>query len=526
MSDMGCCTAVSLHVTVEERLDDEIKKFWELESIGMKYKEPQKEKSQIFIERLKKSVIYNGERYVVPLPWKMRNPNLPNNYEYAVSRLRQTENRLRNERLRQTYAEAIEMYVANGWAEEILSESENNGKTWYLPHAVYREDNFSTRCRIVFDASARYDNRSLNDSLEAGPALQGDLLAILLRFRRFRIGLQADISKMFLQIALHEHDQDACRYVWRDKANETIPRKFRFKRICFGLNCSPFLAMGVLQHHIERYQKSHERVVGHLLHDMYVDDIAVSCDDEKEAEQLVRESAEIMIAGGFHLTKWISDSDVALLAAAQPDSLHPRVGTGVKTLGVPWNPSEDLLGYARPDDLYLKTCETKRQLLQLSTKVFDPLGCISPYTVRAKILLQRMWQCGVPRDEEAPTDILKEWLQWKSELVTLTEVKFPRTLVPFRKVNVSIYELHVFCDAPERTYGAAVYLRVETTSGEVVVHLVMAKGRVAPVKRVTLPRLELCAALVATRLDNVDTRASDEMETLRNEPCYGNSVDI
>ncbi|KHJ39981.1 hypothetical protein D918_09971 [Trichuris suis] len=173
ISDTGCHTAVSLHVTLEERLDNEIKKFWELESIGMKYKEPQEEKSQVFIEGLKKSVIYNGKRYVVPLPWKTKNPNLPNNYEYAVSMPRQTENRLKNERLRQTYAEAITMYVANGWVEEILDESASSGKTWYLPHhAVYREDKISTRCQIVFDSSARRDGRSLSDALEAGPALQ------------------------------------------------------------------------------------------------------------------------------------------------------------------------------------------------------------------------------------------------------------------------------------------------------------------------------------------------------------------
>uniref|UniRef100_A0A5S6QA11 Uncharacterized protein n=1 Tax=Trichuris muris TaxID=70415 RepID=A0A5S6QA11_TRIMR len=211
-----------------------MRQFWELESIGVRYKEPQENESQVFAERLKDTVSYNGERYVVRLPWKTKNPSLPNNYEYAVSRLRQTENRLKNEKLKQTYCAAIKMYVANGWAEEIFDNVEQRGKTWYLPHhAVYCEEKVSTQCRIVFDASACYEGQSLNSMLERGPALQADLLEFLLRFRRFRIGLQADISKMFLQIALHEDDQEACRYVWRDKAEEIAPRKFRFKRICF-----------------------------------------------------------------------------------------------------------------------------------------------------------------------------------------------------------------------------------------------------------------------------------------------------
>uniref|UniRef100_A0A5S6Q6S2 DUF1758 domain-containing protein n=1 Tax=Trichuris muris TaxID=70415 RepID=A0A5S6Q6S2_TRIMR len=270
-------SAVVLHVSVKESVREEITTFLELESIGMKYKEPQENKSQVFAERLKDTVSYNGERYVVRLPWKTKNPNLPNSCEYAVSSLGQTENRLKKEKLKQTYSAAIKMYVANGWAEEILDNVEHWGKTYYLPyHAVYREEKVTTQRRIVFDASACYEGQSLNSMLAPGPSLESDSFGILFRLRRFRIGLQADISKMFLQVALHENHQDACRYVWRDKAEEIAPRKFRFKRICFGLNCSPFLAMGVVRQHVEQYRRSHERVVDHLLHDMYVDDIAVS----------------------------------------------------------------------------------------------------------------------------------------------------------------------------------------------------------------------------------------------------------
>uniref|UniRef100_A0A5S6QD40 Peptidase aspartic putative domain-containing protein n=1 Tax=Trichuris muris TaxID=70415 RepID=A0A5S6QD40_TRIMR len=167
--------ACSKYVRNEEKLKEGNEKFWELESIGVKYTEPQEDKSQVFLERLKDTVSYNGERYVVRFPWKMKNPNLPNNYEYAVSRLRQTENRLKNEKLKQTYSEAIEMCVANGWAEEISDNVEQRGKTWHLPHhAVYCEEKVSTRRRIVFDASACYEDQSSNSMLEAGPALEGD----------------------------------------------------------------------------------------------------------------------------------------------------------------------------------------------------------------------------------------------------------------------------------------------------------------------------------------------------------------
>ncbi|KRY41585.1 hypothetical protein T01_4572 [Trichinella spiralis] len=135
------------------------------------------------------------------------------------------------------------------------------GSTW-APATI---DKTTTKCRIVFDGSAQYGGVTLNQHIDVGPALQNDLVKALLRFRRFRIALQADISKMFLQIGLNEQDRDVCRFLWRSRDVQEAPRIYRFKRLCFGLSCSPFLAICVIRHHVKKYQHKFPEAVNEVL---------------------------------------------------------------------------------------------------------------------------------------------------------------------------------------------------------------------------------------------------------------------
>uniref|UniRef100_A0A5S6QJA6 DUF1758 domain-containing protein n=1 Tax=Trichuris muris TaxID=70415 RepID=A0A5S6QJA6_TRIMR len=209
--------AVLLHVAVEEPVDTLLKKFWQLDAIGVAENVDSSGSSAELINNFEKSVSFNGERYSVKLPWKVT-ADLPNNFEYARKRLEQTEKRLRNSsREAPLYLSAMREYIVNDWVEVATRRSAIEGREWYLPHhAVIREDKETTRCRIVFDGSACSHGVSLNSYLEAGPALQTDLAGILIRFRRFQIGLQADVEKMFMQIGLDEGDRDVVRFLWRE----------------------------------------------------------------------------------------------------------------------------------------------------------------------------------------------------------------------------------------------------------------------------------------------------------------------
>ena len=156
----------------------------------------------------------------------------------------------RNDTKAKEYSKAISQYMKEGFAEEVTSDDhcKNGQKVRYLPHhAVYREDESTTKTRIVFDAStSEGDKVSLNDSILQGPALQPNLVSVLIRFRMHHVALVANVKKMLLQIKIADEDQDPHRHVWREIQTDKEPKVFRFKIVTFGVNCSLFLAIATV----------------------------------------------------------------------------------------------------------------------------------------------------------------------------------------------------------------------------------------------------------------------------------------
>ncbi|KRY36763.1 hypothetical protein T03_12660 [Trichinella britovi] len=216
-----------LYAKVDEQLDEAIRKFWEIETIGMM---DDSDKADIdstrAVQNFESTLQFDGIRYTVRLPWLEDDAQLPNNYHQALSRLQQIERSLKNDPHKAAhYERGMREYLEEDFVEEVTDRTGYPGRIWYLPHhAVIREDKTTTKCRIVFEGSAQYGGVTLNQHLDVGPALQNDLVKVLLRFRRFRIGLQADISKMFLQIGLNEQDRDVCRFLWRSRDVQEAPR--------------------------------------------------------------------------------------------------------------------------------------------------------------------------------------------------------------------------------------------------------------------------------------------------------------
>ena len=145
----------------------------------------------------------------------------------------------------EAYTTAINQYIEKGFAEEVLDLTSGDGRVRYLPHhAVFRADRQTTKCRIIFDASAREQNSvSLNDCVLPGPALQPNLASVLVRFRTHRVEMIADVEKMYLQINLAPKYQDVHRYLWRDLK---APKVYIMLRLTFGVNSSPFLAISTV----------------------------------------------------------------------------------------------------------------------------------------------------------------------------------------------------------------------------------------------------------------------------------------
>ncbi|KRY08826.1 hypothetical protein T12_3992, partial [Trichinella patagoniensis] len=398
-----------LHCKVDEECKcecDIIKKFWELEALGTELRNE--------FELFKNEVQFDGERYVVKLPWKSLELQISNNYEQAERRLQQLEEKQSNDNERaKEYDEVIKNYMDRGWIEETDEKDGIPGKTWYLPHhAVYRDDKMTTRCRIVFDASAKYHGTSLNDFFEPGPPLQNQILDISIRFRRFKIGVQADISKMFLQIRPEPEDKDMSKFLWRNMKEGKKPRIFRFNRVTFGLNCAPFLAMAVLHHHADLNQAEYGKVAENVKRNMYVDDIVLSCEEEEDKIRRIEELRKLLEIGGFDLTK--QSSNIPTIMNDLP-SEKIEEHKQVTTLGMSWNCKNDELSYNISMETNEKNEYTKREMLSTASRIYDPLGYLTPFIIRAKTLIQELWQRGLHWEDPLPDDLKTTWTRWITE---------------------------------------------------------------------------------------------------------------
>ena len=141
---------------------------------------------------------------------------------------------------------------------------------------------------------------------------------------------------------------------------------------------------------------------------------------------------------------------------------------------------------------------TKCSILSIVTAIFDPLSLISPIVVSYKMFLQQLWLCKLDWDDKLPLELLKQWMDMHLHLFHVNEITMDR-LVLSRRQPIEI-QLHGFCDSSEKASGACLYLHSVNQQGEITTKLLCFKSRVAPVKKITLPRLELCGALLLAQL--------------------------
>ncbi|GFT02924.1 integrase catalytic domain-containing protein [Trichonephila clavipes] len=330
-----------------------------------------------------------------------------------------------------------------------------------------------------------------------------------------RVAISSDIRQAFLQICLADKHKDFVRFLWTD-SNPRIGEKltlqvYRFNRVIFGVNSSPFLLAATIKYHIEKYNEIHPITVQHLDSFMNVDDWITGQDTREEALFMSRHAKNIMKEAGMEMRKWISN-DTVLMAqwAAEGFDTHPmdasiRLGTNkTKVLGMAWQTLDDCLTLDTKGLLEFVSINenNKRFMLQTIGKIFDPLGLLSPFTIRIKCLIQELWIKKITWDDILPPKLKEKWLIRCKELPLLDNLRIPRLVLDSTNDEVSdLIEIHIFCDASKLAYGAAAYVKVRKQN-EKLVNLITSKTRVAPLKAVTLPRLELLGALVAARLSS------------------------
>jgi len=303
---------------------------------------------------------------------------------------------------------------------------------------------------------------------------------------------------MYRQIFITPKHRNYQHILWRASPHDEL-KSYELNTVTYGVNCAPFLAIRVLRYIAEHDCSDFPLVKQALLFHTYVDDICVGADTEYEAREL--QSALITILGraGLELKKWLSNSTVIMEQIAPEDRARGSLtfedgdGDGIKVLGLCWHHKDDQFKYVFQSESVILT---KRGMLSLIARVFDPLGLLSPVIFLAKHFMQRVWRSKVSWDEPLPSEILVSWRQFVSELPVLRNLSIPRFVATRRDVHAVLCG---FCDASERGFAAVVYIRIEDASGHVSVSLLGTKTKLAPMGASTIPRLELCAAVLLAR---------------------------
>ncbi|XP_045499411.1 uncharacterized protein LOC123697038 [Colias croceus] len=390
--------------------------------------------------------------YEIGLPWKRDNVRMPPSYNAALRRLLKIEAKMdAAPEFAAEYTKQMNNLFEKRYAVPCDGSEGESSVCWYLPHFAVTNPNKPGKQRLVFDAAAKSHGTCLNDELLEGPDLLLSLPGILFRFREKAVAVTADIEEMFLQVKIRPEDQPAQQFLWRGSRRDTPPQHYKMTSMIFGAASSPFMAHYIRNHNAQQHAEQYPMALEAITKSHYMDDLVVSY------------------------------ADAGLIWDAEQDALG--FNTAMNRVPV------EVRDRKRPP--------TKREALSAVMSIYDPLGLLSYFTIRAKIILQSLWRLQISWDEPIPEEEGEHFAGWLSQLEAVGALRLPRC---YAMDNVEDIELHVLCDASEQAYAAVAYWRMRRTDGNVQVKLVSAKAKVAPRRAQTIPRLELQAAVIGARL--------------------------
>ena len=505
--------ACFLALAPADELLERVDKFWALESSGL-YDDARA--PSVNDERVR--ALWEGElekvngRYQLPIPFRQGQPQLPDSERHAIKRLQHLSRRLQHdESLARQYAEGIRRLIDQGYAEIAPERRSADADVWYVPHHAVVHPR-KGKVRIVFDCAAKVAGTSLNSVVHTGPDLANSLVGVLLRFRQYKVAVTADVEAMFHQVKVPPRQRDVLRFLWYPDGDATQPPvAYRMTSHLFGGTWSPSACMFALRRTAEDYGNGyHPQTVRTLERHFYVDDCLRSVATTDEARRLTEQLPQLAAEGGFRLTKWISNDARALESVREEDKVStpqqrvPGAPADDAVLGVYWDTEDDCFCFSANLPNHHRT---RRGLLSALSSVYDPLGLLGPFILEARRIVQDLCRLNLRWDDPIPEDAERRWETWTRALDSVPALKFPRCLLPHQPSAPPV--LHHFSDASGMAYGVTSYLRYTDHHGQHHATLVMAKSRLSPMKATTIPRLELCAATLATRQDELLRRELD-----------------
>ncbi|XP_062714917.1 uncharacterized protein LOC134291324 [Aedes albopictus] len=474
-------------------LNEQLRDFFTLDNNGVNasYETLESEENKRARRLLEKTTRRMDDRFETGLLWKSDDPEFPETYPMAIRRMKSLEKKLMgNPPLAERVSEQILDFERKGYIRK-LTKPETDGidsrKTWFLPLGVVINAKKPGKIRLIWDAAATVQGVSFNSFLLKGPDLLTALPRVLSGFRLFPVAVTGDIREMFLQIKLQEDDRNAQMFIYRHKPGDPI------QVYAIGVTMFGSTSAAIKEHH-------------------YVDDYLDSFKSVDEAVQVVNDVKFVHSKGGFEIRNFLSNEGEVLRRTGEiePDSSKEfaltRGEAAESVLGMKWIPSDDVFTYtfAIREDLRMilkdSYVPTKREVLKVIMSLFDPLGLVAFFLVHGKILMQDVWASGIDWDQKINDQVFIRWRQWISYFPQLDTMQIPRCYFssPFPK-NFDRLEIHILVDASDSAYACVAYYRLETENG-IQMAFICAKTKVAPLKVLSIPRLELKAAILGVRM--------------------------
>ena len=515
------------HISGEDvNLERQVEEFWKSESYGTEKPEGKSMSVEDHeaVKTINKTICKQGNHYQMGLLWKDQNPRLPYNRVLAEARLQHLKKRLlRDPELLKRYRTVIDNCVKKGYARRLTEEESArvSDATWYLPHHPVCNPNKPDKVRVVFDAAAKFGGTSLNDNLLQGPALINDLSGVLIRFRQEEIAFTADVESMFYQVRVIDSDTEALRFLWWPDTLDDRPHEYKMLVHIFGAKSSPCCANTALRATAQDNEKDYDpEVIQSVRRNFYVDDVLKSVSTTEQAIKVATGLTKLLSKGGFRLTKFTSNSRDVLMSMPPEERSNPKLDMDLdklpieRALGVYWDAQLDVFKFKV---VHKQKPPTKRGILSVVSSLFDPLGFLAPFVLTMKILLQDLWRNKFLWDEELPEPYLSRWRNWVQSLPQVVTISIPRCYKSTELGTSTSLQLHHFSDASICGYSAVSYLRMTDEQGKIHCAFVMGKTRNVPMKEWSIPRLELQAAVLATRLHKIVVR---ELELKADETHF------
>lgn len=474
-------------------------------------------------EIMKKTLNFVDGRYEIGLLWKDDDVKLPESYNMAFSRLRKSEAMMRKKpELREWLNNHIQSIVDKDYAR-LATEEELNAeyeRTWHCPMFVtYNQNKLPPKPRLVWDVAATSHDVSLNSCLLSGPDNLAPLLAGLMRFREERYAVNADVREMFPQVKIRYPDYHCQRFLWRNCDQSKMPNIYIMTSMLFGPTCSPSISQFIKNFHAEKYRDEFPEAVEGLQKFTYMDDYFNSHPTPEEAARVTINAVKICDDMSWQLVGIQSNSKEVLQQMPKENvkeqlinldsDLNPVYVT--KVLGMHWDAVNDKFLYKRKqDELMEKVCDpsyrpTKREILRIIMRTFDPLGLISKYLIQGKMVMQDVWIEGIGWDDIINEEINYRWQVFIKSFDEIEKIRIDRQYADVEPKKCEVY-LVTFVDAGEGAFAAVSYFRFVTPEGKVYVGLASAKAKVAPINTLSIPKLELQGGLLGSRLDATVTK--------------------